>query len=65
MMEIIKRGKIMGDKTARFECRDCKSVLEAKAKEGKYINDYRDGDFYSFKCPVCNGSIAVDTNRFK
>lgn len=53
-MKIISRGKNPEDKPIRFECRKCKTVFEAEqSKEARYVNDMRDGDFWSCPCPVC------------
>lgn len=37
----------------QLTCKDCKSLLEVTAKDGRLVSDSRDGDAYVFKCPIC------------
>jgi hypothetical protein len=63
-MKIIKRGKVDKEKSATFDCHACRSKLEAEASEGVLMPDQRDGDYYLFRCPVCQAGISVSVNLF-
>lgn len=37
----------------QLTCKDCKSLLEVEAQDGRFVSDSRDGDAYVFTCPIC------------
>lgn len=51
-MKII-RNNTMVDKTRRCECTNCGSVLEVGRSDLTFVADSRDGNAYTFDCPVC------------
>lgn len=59
-MKIIKKGELPEEKIYTFDCRRCKSKVEAQQKEGKIQFDQRDGDCVIFKCPVCGENVYVN-----
>lgn len=61
-MEIVKRGQLPGDEVHECTCRNCRSVLRFKAGDVARVFDQRDGDFYRFKCPVCEQDVTVGVN---
>jgi len=56
-MEILKRGIPPKEKEHYFTCKNCTSEIMAKQGEVSWNSDYRNGGFYSIKCPVCKESI--------
>jgi hypothetical protein len=64
-MKVLRKGTKPADVTAKFDCRECGSRLQAKRSEGELTSDWRDGDFLTFKCPECKSSINVSTELFK
>ena len=60
-MKIIKHGKKYDDgKPIKGECDFCGCLVEVNKKEIKYTSDQQDEDFYSVRCPECNGLIYFD-----
>lgn len=59
-MRIIKKGKKPEEKKYRGTCGKCKTVVEFKRSEAKFIPDFRDGDFLTVTCPVCSYNINVN-----
>ncbi len=59
MARIIKKGGLPEDKLVQVKCWKCRSVIEFQVKEGELRRDHRDGDYYDFKCPVCQNVIGV------
>lgn len=49
-MRIIKPGKVQTVMIGT--CGKCKCEVECDIDETNHVNDYRDGDFYSIKCPT-------------
>jgi RNase P subunit RPR2 len=49
----------------QFNCRECRSTLEASANDGRYVSDQRDGDCIAITCPVCGKENWLDTKFFK
>jgi RNase P subunit RPR2 len=49
----------------RFTCGGCGSFIEAGKDDGKYINDQRDGDCVSIRCPVCGRESFISVGHFK
>lgn len=45
-------------------CRRCKAVLEVEKSDCKLIGDQREGDYYSFACPVCSYRDNIDARRW-
>ena len=41
------------------QCLHCTSRLEVEAKDLKFQSDQRDGDMYTFRCPVCGGTCWI------
>ena len=65
-MRILKKGKgSPTDKSARFTCIGCGALIEAKKSEGKYIPDWRDGDYIKMKCPQCGNINSVSATMFQ
>ncbi len=65
-MKVLKKGKgSPNDKSARFTCDGCGSLLEAKKSEGKYVSDWRDGDYVEVKCPECKAKNIVSAGLFQ
>jgi len=65
-MKILKKGK--GGKrvhTAKWECDECGSLIESTNKEGKYVSDWRDGDYFECKCPSCGHVNNVAATLFQ
>ena len=62
-IEIIKRGTPPGDRRRQVSCQGCHSILSVTAKDGVFVFDFRDGDFYRFKCPVCEAEIIVNASK--
>jgi phage FluMu protein Com len=60
-MEIIKRGRISIEKSYTIKCRWCETVFMFKESEGKFVSDFRDGDYLEIKCPVCSQQSNVST----
>lgn len=53
-MKIITKGRT-DPETVRFNCNKCGCVFEAvKMLEAQRVNDQRDGDFWSCRCPQCD-----------
>ena len=63
-MEILKRGKVEGEKSAEFTCNKCISRLRATLSEAKKTDSDRDGIFATFECPVCSKDIYIATEIF-
>lgn len=57
-MKIISRGDFPLRHVIRTSCRNCQSVFEFEPKEAERIEDNRDGDFYSIRCPVCDNIVT-------
>jgi len=64
-IKVIVRGTPPQETIYRVNCRTCASVLEFRPSdpEIKYNSDQRDGDFYSFHCPVCEQYETVQKSR--
>lgn len=65
-MEIIKRGKLPSERTYTTSCGVCKTEFRCSEADacGRY-NDWRDGDYLTIKCPVCNNSRNYNVVLFK
>lgn len=64
-MKIIQRGPKPVDKVARFQCHECKSVLEAPMSEGRFAPGMMGvGNYYCFTCPVCNATTCPKESLF-
>lgn len=37
----------------------CKARLEVERDDCSYVNDQRDGDYWSCRCPECGTAIAI------
>lgn len=59
MVDIIKRGDRMQDRSIQIECNACDSVLRYRLIEGSIKADARDGTAIVFKCPVCFNEIWI------
>lgn len=65
-MKIISKGKgSPSDRSARFTCDGCGARLEAKKSEGKYVSDWKDGDYVEVKCPQCKAKNIVSADLFQ
>ena len=63
-MKIIRRGKKPEEKKAQGTCHRCNSLVEVEASECKRHSDQREGDYYSFDCPVCKIRMSIPTEKF-
>jgi hypothetical protein len=54
MVEILKRGIVPEEVHYETICVRCKTHFRFLRKEARQVNDFRDGDFLSIDCPVCN-----------
>ena len=65
-MKILKKGKGSPlDRSARFQCDGCGATIEAKKSEGKYVSNWRDGDYVEVKCPQCKAKNIVSADLFQ
>ena len=64
-INVIKRGVVPELEPMQVTCRKCKSVLEFVPAAVKRVFDQRDGDFYSFDCPVCNATVTKAVKEAK
>lgn len=64
-MKILKKGD--GPKTpiAQIKCHECDTVFECSKKEGRYVPDWRDGDYYEIDCPNCHRQMNVAASLFR
>lgn len=60
-MEIIKAGKLPGQRTYTTTCGNCGCRFKFKASEAKFESDQREGDALVVKCPTrkCGEKIWV------
>lgn len=61
-MEIIKKGKLPGERERTVECGQCGTTFKAKDGEGQTWQDQRENDSgVKFKCPLpgCNNTVWV------
>ena len=58
-IKVIKRGVIAESIPRTTDCQKCHSELEFIPSQVKRVFDQRDGDLYSFACPVCNAPVNV------
>lgn len=63
-MKILRKGKGLSRKQATVLCAACGCKFRFAANEGKYVNDPRDGDYISIKCPGCKTGHNVATTLF-
>jgi hypothetical protein len=63
-MKVIKRGQKIAERLGRFECGDCKSIIEAKAGDAHTRASSYQGLFLYFNCPVCNHGVGIEENKF-
>jgi ribosomal protein S27E len=52
MARVISRGSLPTERFYVLTCKNCQSLIEFQAREGKQEHD-RDGSFIRFTCPVC------------
>ena len=65
-MRIIKKGKgSLSDKSARFTCKKCGALIEAKKSEGKYGGEQKDGFYYKMICPQCKTPNYIAEEMFQ
>ena len=65
-MNILKKGKgSPHDRSAVFDCDGCGATIKAKKSEGKYVSDWRDGDFVEVRCPKCKAKNNVSADLFQ
>ena len=65
-MEVLSKGKgSPKDRSAVFTCNGCGSGIKAKKSEGKYVSDWKDGDYVEVKCPECKELNAVSADLFQ
>ncbi len=57
MMKILKKGILPKDKTYTVSCGNCHTKFQFKQHEGEIIEDDRDGDYITIKCPICKGHV--------
>lgn len=43
----------------RTKCIHCRSVLEVDKEDLELVDDWRDGNFYQFNCPVCKNNNGI------
>ena len=48
-----------------IKCNKCNCVVECEADELEFVSDWRDGDFYWFKCPECSHKKAISAKEIK
>lgn len=58
-MRIIK-PEVSPEYLVRADCTACRAQIDYEQREGKLVYDDRDGDYFSFTCPCCGGTINVD-----
>lgn len=64
-MEILRKGTVRpNDRSAIFTCRECGSKIKGKMSEGRYVADWKDGDYVEMKCPQCKEVNAVAATLF-
>lgn len=61
-MKIIKDGRktTRAIKPKRHTCVRCASVLEVSREDMGHVCSDRDGEYYTFRCPVCGHENYVD-----
>lgn len=64
-MKIIRKGTKKEDKRCQFTCTECRSVIEAKKSEGRYIDSIIDMASIEFICPLCECKNWVDVSKFE
>lgn len=65
-MEVLEKGTGgPDDKAAIFACRKCGAKVKGKKSEGKYVSDWKDGDFVEMECPQCGHVNAVSATLFQ
>jgi|APTNR8051073442_1049403.scaffolds.fasta_scaffold00075_97 RNase P subunit RPR2 len=62
-MEVIKKSTDHMERTARFACKSCDSLIGAKRSEGREEHD-RDWNYVILRCPVCKVENWVVTALF-
>ena len=58
MITVIKRGVPKDEVPLQVDCRRCESILQFRPVDVERVFDQRDGDFYTFKCPVCGRAVT-------
>ena len=58
-MKILRRGKLPDDTVHRVTCNSCNTLFEFALKEATLKPDFRDGDYYEIKCPLCHERVGV------
>lgn len=56
-IEILERGTPPGEKSYEATCAGCQSKLKFLRGDGMLTNDWRDGDYLTVICPVCNSPV--------
>lgn len=55
-MRIVSKGVDPKEQLYRHVCGPCKTMVEFKLADLKRTDDYREGTYYSYDCPVCRES---------
>lgn len=60
-MRIIEAGIKPDDRVLRAQCRACETLFEFNTGEADrhHLGDYRDGEFWQIKCPVCESTVTA------
>jgi hypothetical protein len=58
MVTIIKSGRSPRPQAHQLTCVGCGSVLRFHEYEGTRVSDQRDGDYFTFKCPICHRALT-------
>lgn len=65
IVEVLERGTPPGSRTRVTRCQTCRSKLRFKEADARLVPDQRDGDYLTFKCPVCHHDVTVAIDLLK
>jgi hypothetical protein len=62
-VEVLKEGKLPEEDTFEGTCSHCKCRVRCRRFEAEWHSDFRDGDYYTVKCPTKGCPSAIYVNR--
>jgi hypothetical protein len=63
VVTITKPGRLPSEQTIATWCRRCRCEFTFNPPDARYVNDQRDGDFYTIACPTCKAPVHTGVPR--
>jgi hypothetical protein len=61
-VRVVRRGVDPSIWNNEFDCQKCDSLIEVEKSDLTFVADQRDGNAYTFTCPVCKHVNWLDAS---